>query len=229
MPAIMHVAHSSGASLPHDLGCEVDLVMRRTNARAELHDEVFRSGAADLAHLLDRARNDAEFGAFPARVDEPDEPRAAIHEIDRSAIRHINREADSRRRRDQSIDAWDSDLLIDDRNVAAVHLLGSRKGLPGEAEVVSSLAMHTPEPRERGLPVGDDIDAPRTALDESRAEKRQRIERRERFDRTERHEFVFFFLSVFLSVFFGLEFVIIGPPFDPGFTWRIGAVGSLFL
>jgi len=61
---VVDVLNAERATLPDDLGGEIDLVMRWANTRTELHDHVRRIGAEAFNHLSDRVCDDAKLGAF---------------------------------------------------------------------------------------------------------------------------------------------------------------------
>ncbi len=56
----MRVTHSVMRALPHNFRGEIDLVVRRPNARTQLHNEILRSAAESVRHQLDRSPDNAE-------------------------------------------------------------------------------------------------------------------------------------------------------------------------
>ena len=57
--AVENLLNSRAATLPDDLSGEIDLVMRRPNAGAQLHNKIARFNPKLLPHRFDRAPNDS--------------------------------------------------------------------------------------------------------------------------------------------------------------------------
>ena len=55
---IVNLFHSQHAALPDNFRRKIDLVVRRTNARAELHDRARGIGVETINHLADRIRDE---------------------------------------------------------------------------------------------------------------------------------------------------------------------------
>src|SRR5438477_10554861 len=65
---VMYLRHTRAAKLPNDLGCEIDLVMRRPNTGAELRDNIRSLGTELLVHLSNRGCDDPALRAFAPRM-----------------------------------------------------------------------------------------------------------------------------------------------------------------
>src|ERR1051325_5578957 len=69
---VVHLVNSESAALPDDISSEIDFVVRRANARTELHDHLRGIGAEAIDHLPDRVVDDAKFGALASGMHKAD-------------------------------------------------------------------------------------------------------------------------------------------------------------
>ena len=87
---IVHALYARGSGLPNDLRREVDLIVRRSNAGAELHDKIAWPRAETFPHFLDRARDDRQFRPLLPGMNEPDAALDRIDQVNGAAISDIN-------------------------------------------------------------------------------------------------------------------------------------------
>ena len=95
--------HARGAKLFGDLRREVDFIMRRANARTQLHNQLGRIRTEMFAHLLNRFRRDFLLGSFFSGMNKPDRRRFGIDNVNRAAIGNVNAERDFFLVRNQSV------------------------------------------------------------------------------------------------------------------------------
>src|SRR5215470_15898980 len=86
----MDVLYTERATLADDFGGKIHFVVRRANARAELHDHVCRIGAESFSHLPDRVCDDAKLGAFASGVHKPDGGRLSIYDVNSATVGDVN-------------------------------------------------------------------------------------------------------------------------------------------
>jgi hypothetical protein len=86
----MHLLDSGGTELAGDLGCEIDLVVRRPNRRTQLRNEIAGARGEMLVHLLDCPRHNRQLSAFAARMDQTKNAPDRIDQENRAAIRNVN-------------------------------------------------------------------------------------------------------------------------------------------
>ena len=90
----MNLANACGAALLDNVGSKINLVMRRANAGAELHNQIGRVRSESFSHLLNRFGNDRQLSALFSRVHQTDGERFRIDNVNRAAIGHVNAERD---------------------------------------------------------------------------------------------------------------------------------------
>ena len=93
--AVVDFMNTERAALPDDISSEIDFVVRRANAWAELHDYLLGIGAEAIDHLLDRVRDDAELGAFASGMHKADRRRSRIYDVNCATICDVNAERDT--------------------------------------------------------------------------------------------------------------------------------------
>ncbi len=157
----MHADNAGIATLARDLGREIDFVMRRPNTRAYLRDEIARWHAESCFKQRDRARDDAEFGAFATGMNEADGAPFAVDEINGGAIGDVNAERQIALVSNQTIAAVETSIgrqrLIDDRDLVAMNLFRGREGKI--ANFPAQFPMDGIEVGERDVLIVRDIDA----------------------------------------------------------------------
>ena len=89
----MNFFYAKRATLPDNFRGEIDFVMWRANAGAELHDHVRGIGAEAINHLRNCVRNDAELGAFASGMNQTDSRRFWIDNVNRAAVGDVNARA----------------------------------------------------------------------------------------------------------------------------------------
>jgi len=100
------VLNAERATLPDDLGSEIDFIVRRPNAGSELHGHVRRLGAEAFNHLSDRVCDDTELGAFASGMHQAYRRSFRIYNVKRAAVRDVNAERDAAFIGDNAIAAW---------------------------------------------------------------------------------------------------------------------------
>src|SRR5439155_14040322 len=102
---VVDVLNGEGAALPDDFGGEIDFVVRRPNARTELHDHVRGIGAEAFDHLSDRVCDDAKFGAFASGMHKANRRRFWIYDVNYATVSDVNAERDAALTGDNAIAA----------------------------------------------------------------------------------------------------------------------------
>jgi hypothetical protein len=140
-------------ALPRDLGSEIGFIMRRPNARTELHHEVRSARTKMFGHRSDGVRDDAELGAFFPRMHQADRIAHGVHEINGAAIRDVNSDANAALICDQAIAALKTFVLagrpIDNTNALSVHLLRGNEPRAAESMFAKDFPMNAVQPSKR--------------------------------------------------------------------------------
>src|SRR5439155_17384486 len=102
---VVDVLNGEGAALPDDFGGEIDFVVRRPNARTELHDHVRGIGAEAFNHLSDRVCDDAKLGAFSSGMHKANRRRFWIYDVNCATVSDVNAERDATLVRDDAVAA----------------------------------------------------------------------------------------------------------------------------
>ena len=127
--AVVHLLYSGGFRLRSNRRREIDFVMRRANARAELHDEILRRNFESLLHLSNRVRNNPQLSSPSTGMHQSDGALFTIGEVHRATIRDVNPETDVALVGEQTVATGKAalafELRINDRDLAAVDLAGS--------------------------------------------------------------------------------------------------------
>jgi len=89
------VLNTDCATLPDNFGGEIDFVVGWANTRTELNYHDRRIGAEAFNHLSDRVFDDAELGAFAARMDKANRRGFWIYDVNGATISDINAERDA--------------------------------------------------------------------------------------------------------------------------------------
>ncbi len=144
-----HTVISTG---PNNLGCEINFIMRRTNAGAELHDEVARSGSKFGVHPVNRVRDDAELCSLLPGMDQSDRASDRIDEVNGATIRHVDAETDTALVRHQTIASIEtfvgSHRRVDHADAIIVNLLRRDEGHSCDAIESPHFSMNLIEPLE---------------------------------------------------------------------------------
>jgi len=147
--AIVDFPHALVATLLDNFRREIDLVMRRTNAGTELHDQIGRLRSELLDHLDDCIRNDAELGPFAAGMDETDGWRIWIDNVNSAAVSDMNAERDTRLICNEAVAAGEMLILvnrsIDNCDLVAMNLFGGKQRPIADSNRVSDFPMHCVE------------------------------------------------------------------------------------
>ena len=128
----MNCFHARRATLADNFPREIDFVMWRPNAGAELHYHVRGIGAEAINHLLDSVGNDAEFGAFAPGMNQPDSRGFLIDNVNRAAVGNVNAQDDAALIGNKSVAAGEFTAhravatTIDNLNFVPVNLLGGK-------------------------------------------------------------------------------------------------------
>src|SRR6476646_10380726 len=100
---VVDVLNAERPALPDDFGGEIDFVVRRANAGAELHDHVRGIGAEAFNHLSDRVCDDAKLGSFASGMHKANRRRFWIYDVNCAAVSDVNAERDAALIGDDSI------------------------------------------------------------------------------------------------------------------------------
>ena len=147
--AVVDFPHALVATLLDNFRREIDLVMRRTNAGTELHDQIARLRSELLDHLGDCIRNDAKLCALAAGMDETDGWRIWIDNVNSAAVSDMNAERDTRLICNEAVAAGEMLILvnrsIDNCDLVAMNLFGGKQRPIADSNRVSNFPMHCVE------------------------------------------------------------------------------------
>lgn len=150
--AVVDFPHALVATLLDNFRREIDLVMRRTNAGTELHDQIGRLRSELLDHLGDCTRNNAELRPLAAGMDETDSWRVWIDNVNRAAVGDMNAERDTRLICNEAVAAGEMFILvnrsIDNCDLIAVNLFGGKQRAATKSSGMTNLAVRFLEPRQ---------------------------------------------------------------------------------
>ena len=142
---VVNLRNAFGSTLANNFGREIDFVMRRTDAGAQLHNQVGRLRSEACIHLRDRIRNDAQLGPFPAGMDETDGRCFWIDNINRATIGDMNAEQNFPLVRDDSVATGElsaqSNWSIDNRNFVSVNLFCGKQRPTSHTNFASNVSM----------------------------------------------------------------------------------------
>ena len=158
-PGVVDLLNAERAALPDDLGAEIDFVVRRPNARAELHDHARGIGAEVFDHLSDRVCDDAKLGAFASGMHQPNCRRFWIYDVNCATVSDVNAERDAALIGDNAIAAPEFATInsaedsgpysaIDNGDFVSVDLFGGEQRPIAKAGCVANFAMCGVEPLE---------------------------------------------------------------------------------
>ena len=182
----MDLRDTSRTATRHNLGRKINFVVRWPDAGTELHEKVFRLRPKTLAHQPDRFGGDAEIGALSAGMHQADRGPHRVDQVERTAISHVNPEADILLISDQPVAGVETLIAchgrIDDTDPTAMDLLRAGEGPRAQAEGAAHRAVHVIKPLEGLRFVRLHIDAADTR-GEAVLQPRPRVQRRELFRR----------------------------------------------
>lgn len=177
-PVVDHFPRSGGAGLRNDVDGEVVFVEWRTDARAEVHDEIRGLDAEPALQERDGRAGDIRRGAGPTGMGQTDGTPPPIGNENGGAISHVDAESKAALRGDQSIDPGMRSGGGGHGHTGAVDLLGSGE-LPGrEAAGAEILVVGGSQTLQCVFAVGRHVDA-RDARNERGADARYAGERLE--------------------------------------------------
>jgi len=184
--AVVNFAHALGAAFFDDFRGEIDFVMRRTNAGAQLHDQVERSRPEACDHLRDRIRDDTKLGPFAAGMDETDRRRFWIDNINRATIGDMNAEQNFPLIRDKTVAPGEMPVRvhwrIDSGDFVAVNLFCGKQRPTFNTNCASNVSMRGFESSQCFGFIVQNIDA-RDSPDESVPANAARFKRCKLLDR----------------------------------------------
>lgn len=150
--AVVDFFNAERATLTDDFGGEIDFVVRRANARTELHDHLHGIGAEAINHLSDRVRDDAELGAFASGMHKADRRRFRIDDVTRATVGDVNAERDAVLIRDNAVARGEfaahraAATAIDNGDVVSVDLFCSKERPIADPDRVANFTMRGVEP-----------------------------------------------------------------------------------
>jgi hypothetical protein len=184
--AIVHRPNSEIAALPCDLRGEIDLVVRRANAGAELNQEIGRARTKLSGHRVDRGRHHPKLGAFLARMDQANGVANGIDEINRAAIGDVNAETNATLTCNQSVAVLETFVSanrgIDKGDIFSMNLLRGNERQISDPVFAADFPVHSVQPRERFRLIVRHLET-RDAQRETVNDLGQRLQRRELFSR----------------------------------------------
>jgi hypothetical protein len=164
---VVDLANTERQALLDDFGSEIDFVMRRANARAELYDQVRGIGAKVFNHLFDCVCHDAELGAFASGMHEANRGHFWIDNVNSATICDVNAQRDAGLIGDDGVatgkfatinSAGDSGhySVVDDCDFVSVDLLGGEQRPVAKAGCVANFVMRCIEALQHiGFIMGD--------------------------------------------------------------------------
>jgi len=97
--------YAERATLLDDLRCEINFIVWRTNAGAELNDHVRRFGAEAINHFSDCAGHDAGLGTSSSGMHETDCRRFGINDINCATVSDVDTQCHTTLIRDYAVAA----------------------------------------------------------------------------------------------------------------------------
>ena len=183
---VMNFLHAERATLPDNFRSEIDFVTRRTNTRAELHDHVCGIGAEALNHLRNRARDNAELGAFTPGMHQTDSRRFWIDNVNGATIGDVNAERDTESIRNDAVTTGEFFVTfhwcIPNRDFVPVNLFGGKQRPIAESSGIANALMGFFKPRQCFRFIVRDVD-PRDPLRKNVTTVRQLCQGSELFNR----------------------------------------------
>ena len=147
--AVVDFPHALVATLLDNFRREIDLVMRRTNAGTELHDQIDRLRSEALDQLFDRVSSNAELAPFAAGMHQSDSRRFWIDNVNSAAVSDMNAERDTRLICNEAVAAGEMLILvnrsIDNCDLVAMNLFGGKQRPIADSNRVSDFPMHCVE------------------------------------------------------------------------------------
>ena len=185
----MNLFYAQGTTLPDNFRCKIDLVVRRANAWAELHDHVrgVRSKACD--QLVDYVGDNAERGAFAAGMHEADSRSLGIDDVNGAAVGNVNAQGDAALIRYDAVTAGKFAAYraaapsIENCDLVSVDLFGGEERPIANTDCLPNFAMRGIEPLQRFGFSMQNIDAGNSlreymATDSNRAQRGKLLERK---------------------------------------------------
>ena len=124
--AVVNLFDTGIPTLPDNFRREINFVMRRSNAWAQLRNQIAGLDSKRLSHLLDCVPNDSQGSSFLARMNQTNGACLLIDQKNRAAVGHINAEANIPLIRNQPITPFETLVSgrhrIDHRDFVAVNL-----------------------------------------------------------------------------------------------------------
>ena len=182
----MHRRNAESTALPHNLRSEIDLIVRRPNAGAELDNQIGSARTKVLRHRFNGIRDDTKLRPLLPRMHQANRIAHRIDQINRAAIGDVDAKANAALICDEAIATFKTfvpgDAGIDNSNSISVNLLCGSKRHGGEPMPAEDLPMNAIQPRERFRLVVGHLD-PGHAQGETMSDLRQSAERRKSFSR----------------------------------------------
>jgi hypothetical protein len=187
---VVNFVHIKCAALPDNFRSEIDFVMWRANAGAELHEHVRGIGSEAINHLFDCVGNDAELGAFATGMNQTDSRRFWIDNVNRAAVGDVNAEHDTAligddaiAAREKFVIAADTACSIDNCDFVSMNLLGGEYGPIADADCIPNFPVRCIEPLQRFDFIMRHVDAwnslrKSVTTDSDRAKRGKLLERR---------------------------------------------------
>jgi hypothetical protein len=149
---VVNFFYAERAALPDNFRGEIDFVMRRANARAELHDQIRGLGTEAINHCSDRVWDDTELSAFASGMHKSYGRLLWIENVNSTTVSDVNAQRDTGLIGDDAVAARKvaahgaAATTIDDADFVSVNLFGYEKRPTAHADCVANFAMGSIEP-----------------------------------------------------------------------------------
>jgi len=148
---VVDFEHALRLTLFDNLRCEIDLVVRRANAWAELDDHLRWIGSEAIKHLPDRVGDDAELGAFAPGMHQTNGWCAWIDNVNSATVSDVNAQRDTPLIRYNAVAARKflaaSARLINHRDFVSMNLFGGDQRPITYSDCLADFTMCFLEPR----------------------------------------------------------------------------------
>ncbi len=169
-PGIVNFFHAMLSTDAHNLSRKIYLIMRRSNARAQLHDQISWRRTKPRRHQVNRSPGNSQLTPLPARMHQTEDAADRINKVNRATIGHVDSEAHVGLIRNQTIAGGETLVgrgrTIDHCHLRAVHLLGGHEWHRPESVFRADVSMDRIESTQRLRLVMPHIDS-RDAVDKN--------------------------------------------------------------
>ena len=148
----MNFIHAGSPTLANDIRGEIDLVVGRTNAGAELGNKILWFDRKSLPHLDYRLGDDTQLRALFPRVNQGSGALLSVEEVKGAAIGNVNSEANIALVGNQTVAAFETAIVcqrrINHRNFVPMDLLSGCKRVIQQSEGAPRLPVNSIQIRQ---------------------------------------------------------------------------------